>query len=228
MRASLPGVDPKGAGRPSKGAETARLALRTSRLSFHAPFSLSVSSVASFARAPSLFPFRALRRSLTRPPSFRFRAFAELLIVPVCQRASVDLSGLGPAVEAEKDRLLERFCAFAESARSRLASRQIWCDLVDPCSGLLTHSPSPSPYDEVSALGLLRGFRALPLGCCRVALHPRWGARVYPATIFVKGSTHDALEALTEAGGGLERTPEREDRGDEERTGQGEAESERE
>ena len=61
---------------------------------------------------------------------------SDLLVVPTCQRAATDLVATGDAVDAEKDRLLERFVAWAVAVCTRLSAMGHWCDYIDPCSGL--------------------------------------------------------------------------------------------
>jgi hypothetical protein len=48
---------------------------------------------------------------------------AGLLIVPTCQHAAVDLVRFGADVDAEKDRLLERFMRFANAITSLLTQQ---------------------------------------------------------------------------------------------------------
>lgn len=137
-------------------------------------------------------------------------AAARLLIAPVCQRARLDLLGVGADVAAEKDRCLLRFVAFAAAARGALLARAAsaadaepggpaWCDYVDPCSGLPAHGAAAAPYPEVDAAEALLRYRTGVAGACRVLLHPAWGGRVYPATLFSTAPL-DALEAALAAG----------------------------
>ena len=63
-----------------------------------------------------------------------------LLVVPTCQRATLDLVNIGDAVEAEKDALLERFFAFARHVCGALQAQGHWADYIDPCSGLPVRS----------------------------------------------------------------------------------------
>lgn len=59
-----------------------------------------------------------------------------LLIVPTCQKASLDLVACGEHVENEKDRLLNRFLEWAAAVQQKLTSAGHWADYCDPCSGL--------------------------------------------------------------------------------------------
>ena len=142
-------------------------------------------------------------------PALPTAAAARLLVVPVCQRARLDLLNVGADVAAEKDRCLLRFIAFARATRDVLLARaatasdseaggSAWCDFVDPCSGLPAHSPAASPYPEVDAIEVLLRYRTEIAGACRVLMHPAWGGRVYPATIFTTAPLDALLAALDE------------------------------
>jgi len=132
-----------------------------------------------------------------------------LLVIPTCQRASVDLVGVGAAVEAEKDALLHSFTAFAAAVVAKLAAGGHWADYIDPCSGLpMLHRAGAGVYGEVDALVTLRRFATANAGCCKVALHPRWGSSVYPASLFTKAPAEAAEVALAEAARELRKAAE--------------------
>jgi hypothetical protein len=63
-----------------------------------------------------------------------------LLIVPTCQRAAVDLVNTGVDVEDEKDVCLEKFMTWANAVCDHLKAKGLWCDFIDPCSGLPVRS----------------------------------------------------------------------------------------
>jgi hypothetical protein len=120
-----------------------------------------------------------------------------MVAVPTCQRAGVDLVATGEAVDDEKDRLLERFVAWAVAVCGRLSSAGYWCDYIDPCSGLpMMHKESQTPYSEVEGAALLLGYRTSNAGCCKVVLHPKWGTSVYPATLFARAPAAAVEEAV--------------------------------
>lgn len=122
---------------------------------------------------------------------------SDLLVVPTCQRADMDLVATGDAVDAEKDRLLERFVRWAVAVCTRLSSMGHWCDYIDPCSGLpMMHKDTQTPYSEVEGLSLLLGYRTANAGCCKVVLHPKWGTSVYPATLFARAPAEAVDEAV--------------------------------
>lgn len=128
-----------------------------------------------------------------------------LLVIPTCQHASIDLVNVGDAVEAEKDALLERFFVFARHATEALAAQGHWADYIDPCSGLpMVHKESCGVYGEVDALVSLLGYATSNAGCCKVVLHPRWGSAVYPASIVTKAPLEATLRALESAAAALD------------------------
>jgi len=134
-----------------------------------------------------------------------------VLIIPCCQRSSLDLIGVGAAVAAEKDLLLERFAAFAErvssclgaspSADPNAGASSRWVDWADPCSGLPVRTRNVSVvYPEADTMQLLLRYRTESAGLCKVLMHPRWGSHVYPATIFAIAPQEELLAALGHAG----------------------------
>lgn len=62
----------------------------------------------------------------------------DVVIVPCCQRSSIDLLNLGADVAAEKDRLLEVFAAWATDVRRRLMSHAATNDAPAGGSGMKT------------------------------------------------------------------------------------------
>ena len=134
--------------------------------------------------------------------------YERLLVIPTCQHAAMDLVAVGPAVEAEKDALLHSFTAFAVAAVAALEAGGHWADYIDPCSGLpMVHRSGSGVYGEVDALVTLRRFATVNAGCCKVALHPRWGSAVYPASIFTTAPPEAAVEALAAAAAQLRAPP---------------------
>jgi len=47
----------------------------------------------------------------------------------------MELVNVGPDVDDEKDRLLERFCSWAKHVCETLIGKGYWADYIDPCSG---------------------------------------------------------------------------------------------
>ncbi|GAB4816225.1 hypothetical protein N2152v2_003271 [Parachlorella kessleri] len=123
-----------------------------------------------------------------------------MLVIPTCQHATLDLVQRGEKVEAEKDRLLERFMSFAKPICEKLEAAGYWADYIDPCSGLpMIHKETGSVYGEVEALITLLGYKSQNAGCCKVVLHPRWGSSVYPASLFAKAPLEAVQQAVKRA-----------------------------
>jgi Methylmalonic aciduria and homocystinuria type D protein len=79
---------------------------------------------------------------------FRDLDVTDLAVVTTCQRARVDLVGVGPDVESEKDRLLHVFHGWAQRVCEDLRQRDVWCDYIDPCSGLPVRSATLRSTDR--------------------------------------------------------------------------------
>jgi len=115
---------------------------------------------------------------------------ARVLVVPTYQPSCVDLVGVGEEVEAEKDRLLHNFNAWADKVIARLAADGYWADTTDPCSGMPTNSRRGSAvFDDVAVHERLLHYATHTVGGasgipCKVISHPTWGSRAYPATLF--------------------------------------------
>ena len=107
-----------------------------------------------------------------------------VLIIATCQRAKVDLLQWNEDSAVEKDRLLRTFQALAQDLCEYLKRSGYWADFADPASGLLSNSPGHIIWPEVQVLERLRGYKLSRAGPCHILLHPVWGSRMYPATIF--------------------------------------------
>ncbi|KAI8054466.1 hypothetical protein BDF22DRAFT_679223 [Syncephalis plumigaleata] len=150
-----------------------------------------------------------LRDELSRVFPFEELAVAErnnrwtsIKIIMTFQRCRNDLVGIGPQVELEKDERLETFFQIAESACRLLIKHGYWADFTDPSSGYPVYSPrGPTYFPDVVASELLLGYDALWTGCCKVLIHPRWDAKVYPASIFSNAPVDAIKEAMDEACG---------------------------
>jgi len=108
----------------------------------------------------------------------------ELVVVPTIQKTKMGILDWNEEVAKEKDDCLERFERFARKLCSELERRGFWADFADPCSGLPMLSGGNTVYSEVHGLSKIRGFPTANAGGCRIALHPEWGDKMYPATIF--------------------------------------------
>eukprot|EP00898_Chlorokybus_atmophyticus_P004289 jgi/Chlat1/4861/Chrsp31S04887 len=121
-----------------------------------------------------------------------------LLIVPTCQKSTVDLVQVGPHVSEEKDRCLEVFMEWAQRVCDTLIRDGHYADFIDPCSGLpMVHRDGANyTYGEVDALQTLLGYKTANAGCCKVVLHPTWGSSVYPATMFTTAPLQTLVHAI--------------------------------
>eukprot|EP01113_Clastostelium_recurvatum_P045478 TRINITY_DN7817_c0_g1_i2.p1 TRINITY_DN7817_c0_g1~~TRINITY_DN7817_c0_g1_i2.p1 ORF type:complete len:198 (-),score=33.15 TRINITY_DN7817_c0_g1_i2:150-743(-) len=149
-----------------------------------------------------------LRDILGAIPSLRTKtpnAASELtnvLVVPTFQPSNADLIDYGRGSEEEKDRLLENFVSWGNEVVRKLTGRQLWGDIVDPCSGQVIHStPGPSTYNEVDACQQLLKYTTHRVGNmfpCAVISHPRWATSSYPATLFTTAPLATLLEVIRE------------------------------
>ena len=67
----------------------------------------------------------------------------------------------------------------------------------------MVHKESGGVYGEVDALVTLLGYATANAGCCKVALHPRWGSAFYPASLLTKAPLDVATRALADAAAAL-------------------------
>ena len=67
-------------------------------------------------------------------------------------------------------------------------------------------SPASTIYSEADGFALLRGYKLLDAGGCKVVLHPQWSSAFYPATFVTNApvaAVYEALEEKNEETGGL-------------------------
>eukprot|EP00127_Corallochytrium_limacisporum_P000496 Clim_evm25s14 gene=Clim_evmTU25s14 len=115
-------------------------------------------------------------------------------IIPTFQPCKNDMVGIGINVDDEKDERLEDFRHWADLAIEEFKAMGYWGDLTDPCSGMPVYSQSNSYYPDVNGAELLLRYTTFSTGCCKVLSHPKWGTKVYPATLF----TDAPLEVIDE------------------------------
>lgn len=115
--------------------------------------------------------------SLSRADAKRAR------VVFTAQNTGVDLTDWGPVTDARKDMAAEAFLAWAERLRTALSARGAWATYIDPPSGMAVHGGCGAVWPEVDAATVLLGWPQSSAGGCKLALHPRWGAKAYPATV---------------------------------------------
>lgn len=122
----------------------------------------------------------------------------DVVCIPTMQCARTDLVNIGDDIEAEKDRLLERFMATARVLCQEFIAAGYWSDYIDPCSGLpMLNQTCNKVFSEVDGAQQLLGYSVMNAGCCKVLLHPQWGSGVYPASLFTKAPSVVVAEKLT-------------------------------
>ena len=123
----------------------------------------------------------------------------DMLIIPTCQKSSVDLVEWGDDAAKEKDKLLLRFQRLAKAVCERLIGEGFWADYIDPCSGLpMLHREGNTVYGEVQGMTTLLGYKTANAGCCGVLLHPRWGSSVYPASFFARAPVEVVVRVIND------------------------------
>ncbi|CAG8501196.1 3004_t:CDS:2 [Ambispora leptoticha] len=102
------------------------------------------------------------------------------LVVPTFQKCEHDLVGIGPLVDKERD-----FMEWGTSICEKLRQYGHWADITDPASGFpVFSSRGPSMYPDVQGAQQLLKYDVQNAGCCHILLHPQWGSKNYPGTLF--------------------------------------------
>ena len=118
-----------------------------------------------------------------------------VLIIATCQNSSVELVNWGDKEAYEKDRLLETFVSCASEICKKIREKSYWANYCDPASGLPILDDNVNIiYPEVESMEILLNYKTNPTGGCKILYHPRWGAAVYPASIFTDCPLEVSLE----------------------------------
>lgn len=128
--------------------------------------------------------------SLTRADAKRAR------VVFTAQNTGVDLTDWGPVADTRKDMAAEAFLAWAERLRTALLAQGAWATYIDPPSGMAVHGGCGAVWPEVDAATVLLGWPQSSAGGCKLALHPKWGAKAYPATVLTTAPDDMILSAV--------------------------------
>ncbi|PKK76813.1 hypothetical protein RhiirC2_733357 [Rhizophagus irregularis] len=121
------------------------------------------------------------------------------LVVPTFLKCTHDLVGIGAAIDNEKDEKLEDFVGWGKEISQKLRDRGYWADLTDPCSGYPIFSErGPSIYPDVQGAVELLKYDLHNAGCCHILLHPKWGSKVYPGTLFTTASDLELKQVISE------------------------------
>ncbi|RIA92502.1 hypothetical protein C1645_765004 [Glomus cerebriforme] len=122
------------------------------------------------------------------------------LVVPTFLKCVHDLVGIGPIIDNEKDEKLEDFVGWGKEICQKLKDRGYWADLTDPCSGYPFFSErGPSTYPDVQGAIELLKYDIHNAGCCHILLHPKWGSKVYPGTLFTTASDLELKQVISES-----------------------------
>ncbi|MEA5514321.1 methylmalonic aciduria and homocystinuria type D protein [Nodularia sp. UHCC 0506] len=115
----------------------------------------------------------------------------DLWVVVVLQQSRYPLIKSTPEIEIEKQRLREKFMRFGcdlafqlrDASGEGVHHRGYLTDLIDPRTGypLLSH-PGEIPHNDIAVVKALLNYRVIK-NKCRVLVHPRWGAAVYPSVL---------------------------------------------
>ncbi|MBF2007804.1 methylmalonic aciduria and homocystinuria type D protein [Chlorogloeopsis fritschii PCC 9212] len=104
-------------------------------------------------------------------------------VVIVLQQSKYEILESSPEIEAEKQRLREKFMKFGLDVAFVLRDRGYLTDLIDPRTGYpLLSRPGKFPHDDTAVVKALLGYPMIK-NKCRVLVHPRWGMAVYPSIL---------------------------------------------
>lgn len=108
---------------------------------------------------------------------------ANLWVVIVLQQSRYELVTTTPEVEAEKQRLREKFMRFGCDVAFNLRDSGYLTDVIDPRTGYpLLSRPGQIPHDDTAVVKALLGYPIIH-NKCRVLVHPQWGMAVYPSVL---------------------------------------------
>ncbi|OCQ97101.1 hypothetical protein BCD64_16085 [Nostoc sp. MBR 210] len=104
-------------------------------------------------------------------------------VVIVLQRSQFSLVESTKEIEAEKQKLRQRFMGFGCDVAFELRDRGYLSDLIDPRTGYpLLSRPGAMPHNDTAVVKALLGYPVIKNKCC-VLLHPSWGTAVYPSIL---------------------------------------------
>ena len=104
-------------------------------------------------------------------------------VVIVLQNSRCEMLRATTEIEAEKQRLREKFMRFGFDLAFNLRDRSYPTELIDPRTGYpLFSRPGRIPHDDTAAVRALLGYPAIK-NKCRVIIHPKWRTAVYPSVL---------------------------------------------
>ncbi len=127
-------------------------------------------------------------------PGWQEQSF--LWVIVVLQQSRYPLLERTAQVEAEKERLREKFMRFGCDLAFNLRDRGFLTDLIDPRTGypLLSH-PGEVPHDDTAVVKALLDYPVIKNRCC-VLVHPDWGTAVYPS-ILISEAPPEIITSVT-------------------------------
>ncbi|ERN42660.1 hypothetical protein KR51_00006150 [Rubidibacter lacunae KORDI 51-2] len=139
---------------------------------------LAATAVEVYVRLPGAYVLRNLQHLL---PSWTAPTIWNAIVL---QQAELSLVQPTPQVNAEKDRLRERFLALGRSLSEGLRARRYGIEIVDPRTGY-PHlgRRGDRRHDDVTAVATALNFE-VDGDVCSYLVHPEWGAAVYPSVLF--------------------------------------------
>ena len=122
-------------------------------------------------------------------------------IIPTFQKSHYDLVAVTPQTSWERNLCAQTFAGFCDRFRTQCLSEGLWADWTDPADGFPVHSARGNCiYPDVDGSVSLLKYGTVQVGCCRVLVHPNYGTRNYPATLFVKGPLETVKRILLSQG----------------------------
>jgi hypothetical protein len=119
-------------------------------------------------------------------PDWKHQLF--LWVVIVLQQSSYAMMVSTPEIEAEKEKLREKFMRFGFEVAFNLRDRSYLTDLIDPRTGYpLLSRPGIVPHDDTAVVKALLNYPVIE-NKCRVLVHPEWGMAVYPSILLSAAS----------------------------------------
>ncbi|KAI8820428.1 uncharacterized protein EV422DRAFT_530854 [Fimicolochytrium jonesii] len=126
----------------------------------------------------------------------------DLLVIPLFQQSAHELVAVTPETNWERDLLLDYVHSLATRIVAILSARGYWADLTDPASGYPSFSSrGTSLYPDVDGAASLLRYATVQAGCCRVLVHPKWGTRSYPSTMFCAAPVEVVSEVVRDVCG---------------------------
>ncbi|CAG8802947.1 21314_t:CDS:2, partial [Cetraspora pellucida] len=108
-----------------------------------------------------------------------------------------ELKNVFPQI-AEPDKCL--FVEWGKEVCQKLRDLGYWSDLTDPASGYPIFSdPGPSTYPDIQGAEQLLKYDIYNAGCCHILLHPKWGSKVYPGTLFTTANENCIKQVINES-----------------------------